>query len=431
MVSRCLRSLGAVLLLASAGAATPLTSLAQTLAAASPPPQPAEMTAAVVGARDVVGGDTARTRFVVGLEKPVDFQVFSLANPNRVIIELPDVKMQMPATGRNEGMGLVKAFHGGVAGAGRTRIVIDVAGPVVVESAKIEKDGKGHRLALEIAPAQPMKSAALASGKAAPSGLGAAGLQPPLPQPAQRAKPKSARAFKPVIVLDPGHGGHDTGGMKNGTVEKEVVLAFSRALRDKLNATGRYKVLMTRDTDTFIELDERRAFAERNSANLFIAVHADYASTNASGATVYSLRDNVARDLQRSAKGEVAGNVLSETEVASVKKASGDVDAVRSILADLAEREVDVTQERTSVFARSIIQFMGATTTLRDDPDQQAAFRVLKTAKVPSVLLELAYVTNKQDAQNLKSDAWRDKVAASIVTAVENYFSHQVAHLPM
>ena len=119
--------------------------------------------------------------------------------------------------------------------------------------------------------------------------------------------------------------------------------------------------------------------------------------------------------------------MLSETEVASVKKASGDVDAVRSILADLAEREVDVTQERTSVFARSIIQFMGAT----DDPDQQAAFRVLKTAKVPSVLLELAYVTNKQDAQNLKSDAWRDKVAASIVTAVENYFSHQVAHLPM
>ena len=159
-------------------------------------------------------------------------------------------------------------------------------------------------------------------------------------------------------------------------------------------------------------------------------VHCE-SSTNASGATVYSLRDNVARELQRSAKGEVAGSVLSETEVASVKKASGDVDAVRGILADLAEREVEVTQERTSVFARSIIQFMGATTTLRDDPDQQAAFRVLKTAKVPSVLLELAYVTNKQDAQNLKSDAWRDKVATSIVTAVENYFSHQVAHLPM
>jgi N-acetylmuramoyl-L-alanine amidase len=209
------------------------------------------------------------------------------------------------------------------------------------------------------------------------------------------------------------------------------VLAFSRALRDKLNATGRYKVLMTRDTDVFVELDERRAFAERNNANLFIAVHADYASTNASGATVYSLRDTVARELQRSAKGDVAGSVLSSSEVASVKQASGDVDAVRGILADLAEREVEVTPERTSVFARSIIQFMGATTTLRDDPDQQAAFRVLKTAKVPSVLLELAYVTNKQDAQNLKSDAWRDKVATSIVTAVENYFSHQVAHLPM
>jgi N-acetylmuramoyl-L-alanine amidase len=431
MGSLCVRCLGPLLAVVFASAVQSHTSAAQTLAAASPPPQPADMTAAPPSS--AIGGDIARTRFVVGLEKPVEFQVFSLANPNRVIIELPDVKMQMPA-GRDEAVGLVKAFYGGIAGQGRTRIVIDVARPVVVESAKIEKakDGKGHRLALEIVAAQPMaKSAALASGKVPASGLGASGLQPPLPQPAQRAKQKAARAFKPVIVLDPGHGGNDTGGMKNGTVEKEVVLAFSRALRDKLNATGRYKVLMTRDTDVFVELDERRAFAERNNANLFIAVHADYASTNASGATVYSLRDTVARELQRSAKGDAAGSVLSGSEVASVKQASGDVDAVRGILADLAEREVEVTPERTSVFARSIIQFMGATTTLRDDPDQQAAFRVLKTAKVPSVLLELAYVTNKQDAQNLKSDAWRDKVATSIVTAVENYFSHQVAHLPM
>src|SRR5512134_403953 len=183
-----LRCLGPVLGLAFAAAVFPHASAAQTLAAASPPSPPAEMSAAAAP-DSALGGDVTRTRFVVGLEKSVEFQVFSLANPNRVIIELPDVKVQMPAAARAEGVGLVKAFYGGVAGPGRTRIVIDVAKPVVVESAKVEKakDGKGHRLAVEIVPAQQaVKSAAL--GKAAPTGLGASGLQPPLPQPAQRAK---------------------------------------------------------------------------------------------------------------------------------------------------------------------------------------------------------------------------------------------------
>ena len=116
-----------------------------------------------------------------------------------------------------------------------------------------------------------------------------------------------------------------------------------------------------------------------------------------------------------------------------MKQASGgdDVDLVKGILADLAEREVDATRDRTSVFARTVIETMGASTTMRNDPDQQASFRVLKTAQFPSVLIELAYVTNKQDALNLQSDTWRDKVTDSILNAVDNYFSNQMAQLPM
>ena len=105
--------------------------------------------------------------------------------------------------------------------------------------------------------------------------------------------------------------------------------------------------------------------------------------------------------------------------------------AVRNILADLAGREAAATQERTSILSRSVNEHMGETTSLRQKPDQQAAFRVLKTAQFPSVLIELAYVTNKEDAALLKSDSWRDKVADSITTAVENYFSNQIARLPM
>ncbi len=126
----------------------------------------------------------------------------------------------------------------------------------------------------------------------------------------------------------------------------------------------------------------------------------------------------------------MADDVRSEVE--KLKKTGGDdVSSVKSILADLAEREVDATADRTSFFARTVIENMGASTTMRSNPDKQAGFRVLKTAQFPSVLIELAYVTNKQDAANLQSDAWRDKVAGSIMTAIDNYFSNQVAQVPM
>jgi N-acetylmuramoyl-L-alanine amidase len=190
---------------------------------------------------------------------------------------------------------------------------------------------------------------------------------------------------------------------------------------------------MTRDTDVFVPLDERVSFAERNKANLFIAIHCDYADTGsvANGATIYSLRESQADSLRRSTKGEISSNILSRAEAEIVKQVSDDVDAVKSILSDLAGREVDATHDRTSVFARSVIEGMGASTALRNEPDQTAGFRVLKTAQFPSVLIELAYVTNKQDAENLKSDIWRDKVSDSIMTAIDKYFSSQMAQLPM
>ena len=387
-------------------------------------------------ATTTLDGDTTRTRFLIGLDSSVDFSVLALNNPNRVVVELPDVPLRLPADPGDNAVGLVKSFRAGLSGPGKNRIVIDVTEPVVVDHSRIEKtpDGAASQLVLEIVPAASVVKSARKPLKTPPFALCAAGLQPPLPKPAKRPAEIAGNAYKPIIVIDPGHGGDDTGAVKNGAVEKDVVLAFAHVLRKKIEATGRYKVLMTRDTDKFIPLDERRAFGERNKAALFIAVHADYASTSARGATIYSLRENVANSLKRSAKGEVSEHVLSANEISAVKKASGeadDVSAVRDILSDLAEREVEATQERTNIFSRSVIENMGETTNLRQKPDQQAAFRVLKTAQFPSVLIELAYVTNKEDAALLKSDAWREKVADSISTAVENYFSHQIARLPM
>jgi len=386
-----------------------------------------------------LGGDVTHTRFLIGLPKEVEYRVFSLSNPNRVIVDISETALQLPPQPEeNIAVGLVRSFHAGRSAPGKSRVVIEVIRPVVVEGANIvaSDDGKGHRLALDIVPVTHASGAAKkALNTATLSSLGAVDVQPPLPMPAPRPDELAARAFKPIIVIDPGHGGDDSGAMKNGVVEKNVVLAFSLMLKDKLEKTGRFKVLMTRDKDVFVPLGKRVDYAEEHKANLFIAVHADYASgnSNARGATIYSLRENVANALQRSAKGEVSSAVLTKDEVEGMKQASlgTDISAVKNILADLAGREVDVTQERTNIFTRSVIEYMGASTEMRAKPDQQAAFRVLKTAQFPSVLIELAYVTNKKDAALLTSDAWRDKVSDSIMTAVENYFGNQIARLPM
>jgi len=380
-----------------------------------------------------------KTRFVIGLPKTTPFEVFSLSNPNRVVVQVDETKLRLPEQPKVGPVGLIKSFQAGLAGTDRSRIIIYVTEPVIVQSARIEKtgDGRVQHLVVEISPFVPITASIslpqkqkTASIAPPPYSLGAGGIQPPSPRPAVPPEVLAQRAFKPVIVIDPGHGGHDSGAMKNGAVEKDITLAFSKILAAKLTATGRYKVMLTRDTDVFIPLGDRVAFGEKHNASLFIAVHCDYADTGsaASGATIYSLRDSTADSLRRSTRGD-----LSKSEVEKLRQASDSDDAslVKGILADLAAREVDATHDRTGVFARTVIENMSGSTVMRNDPDQQAGFRVLKTAQFPSVLIELAYVTNKKDAANLQSDEWRNKVAESILEAIENYYSNQVAQLPM
>ncbi len=385
-----------------------------------------------VAANTTLGGDKTRTRFVIGLEKAVDYQVFSLPNPNRVIVDFAEVKLVLPQKTTDGAVGLVQSFYGGQAAPGKTRVVIDVTGAVVVEKATLErgKDGKSPRLVLDIVPVNAAKQTAAVPKPVGLNGLGATGVQPPTPKSAQRPLTRDTAIYKPIIVIDPGHGGHDSGAQRFGAVEKDVVLAFSLKLREKLLASGRYKVLMTRDSDKFVELDERRAFGDRSRAALFIAVHADYAGSSARGATIYSLRDSTSKGLQGSAKQEAEANVLSQKELEAIRSNKGDVSAVSAMLGNLGKREIEANKDRTQLFSKSVIEFMGASTPMMSNPDREANFRVLKSAKTPSVLIELAYVTNAQDAKNLKSDEWRDKVTGSLLTAIENYFSHREARLP-
>ena len=439
----CRRGAGVVLCCVMTIVGAPASGFAQILDKHPLEKATEKVAAAAQPAPQTINGSRSRTRFVIGLDRQSEFQVFSLQNPNRVIVDLSDVKVQLPTISGDQPVGLVKSFRGGLASVGKMKVIIDVTEPVVVEKSQFEagKDGKSPRLVLEIVPVDnsPAKLAQVVAAapkkllaNAVMANVGLSAVQPPIPRQAERPEARAARTFKPVIVLDPGHGGHDSGAVRHGAVEKDVVLAFGHALRDKLNASGRYKVMMTRDIDKFVPLDDRRSFGEDNKAALFIAIHADYAGASARGATIYSLRESVANDLKRSAKGEVAQKVLSDRELKALPASdTNDQSAVKGILADLAQTEVQVTKTRTSVFARSVIQYMGSETSMMSNPDRSAAFRVLKTAKVPAVLIELAYVSNKDDAAKLKSNAWRDKVSGSIVTAIDNYFSNQIARFPM
>lgn len=389
---------------------------------------PSPLQAATLAEPQELSGSKQRTRFVIGIDRAVQPRVFALSNPNRVIIDLPAVAVDLPSLPVGKSVGLVHSFRGGLAAADKFRVIIDVTEPVIVERSTVEpgKDGKSAQLVIEIVPVETaLGEPRQPTPVAVKSGAGLGTVQPPLPQPAERPEVRAARAAKKTIVLDPGHGGHDSGAKKNGAVEKDVVLAFSLVLRKRLEASGRYRVLMTRNDDTFVDLDDRRVFAEKNNAALFMAIHADSAGSHASGATVYSLRESDARTLTKSARTDVVNSVLNDKDLKALRQSKdADVGTVQGFLAGLAEKEVSVTRERTSVFARSLVQYMGATTTMMNNPDRSAAFTVLQTAKVPAVLVELAFVTNKEDAAKLKSDEWRNKVASSLVIAIDSYFAN-------
>ncbi|MCB1550268.1 MAG: N-acetylmuramoyl-L-alanine amidase [Hyphomicrobiaceae bacterium] len=396
-------------------------------------PTPAQA-ATQIGDRSAPPQGTRTTRFVAIVEKPSTFKVFTIANPYRVIVDLPATRLQLPNIASGGG-GLVTSSQGGLLAAGKTRIVIKVAKPVVVSNSIMEpgKDGQPARLVLELTPVD---------AKTFMAGQTMRLLRAPRTRESAAAAPKpsvtkaslTTRALKPqkkpVIVIDPGHGGHDSGAVHHGVVEKQVVLAFSLHLRDLLKSSGRYTVLMTRDTDKFVPLDERREFARRHGADLFIAVHADsFPRRNVRGATVYTLRERVHDALARSMKRRRSAVPHDGIEMGAIKEIEGDTDTLDRILRDLEKRESGSTKARNSMFAQSVIDRMGETTMMKDDPHREAAFRVLKTAQVPSVLIELAYVTNKADAQLLRSEEWKKKVATSITRAVHHYF--RLSQLPL
>jgi N-acetylmuramoyl-L-alanine amidase len=234
------------------------------------------------------------------------------------------------------------------------------------------------------------------------------------PPPVQKPEPESA---KPVIMIDPGHGGIDRGAVVKGLIEKELVFDFAKAVAAKLDADGRFKVVMTRDDDSFVPLSERVRMARNGNAALFVSIHADTLSNAAdvSGATIYTVSD-------RASDAEAARVAEKENQSDAAAGLDMTVDAtdVSGILFDLMRRE---TRAYSHFFARTLVNYWRVAGRLNKNPRRSAGFRVLKAPDVPSVLLELGYLSNQKDGLALASAQWRHKASSQVAEAIEAFFA--------
>jgi N-acetylmuramoyl-L-alanine amidase len=389
---------------------------------AGQPTEKAELRPAVASAHPLasdvrVAGDDKRTRFVLEIDRKIDLRAFALANPNRVVVDIPQVTFQLPVGVGEASRGLVKAFRYGLVMPGGSRIVMDLKRPAKIEKAYVldAENGQPPKLIVELIATD---RATFMQGIAAENRRAMAAATPETTASAQQAAKGDANDTRPVVVIDPGHGGIDHGTQaQSGENEKAIVLDFAKALRDRIENGGKYRVVMTRDDDTFIPLAERVKIAQRHKAALFLSVHADAlprGEGDAQGATVYTLSDTAS---------DAEAAKLAESEnradlIAGIDLTEEPAD-VADILIDLARRETKTFSNR---FARTLVKEMKSVARLHKNPLKSAGFRVLKAPDVPSVLLELGYVSNKADLQLLVSDSWRSRTVGSVAHAVELFF---------
>jgi len=408
-------------------------------AAGSPSPGAASPGAAAVSnfpiASDArLAGDAKQTRFVLDLDKPIQFRAFALADPYRVVLDLPQVSFKLGAGTGVAGRGLVKAFRYGLVMPGGSRIVFDLTGPAKIAKSYVLEAANGQppRLVLEfeevdrtafvqlLAPEnRPELRPAIADASAGAANAGVA--RPDASIVTASTQPPDKR---PVIVIDPGHGGVDNGTQAGGgdIMEKNLVLGFGLALRDKIEKSGKYRVVMTRTDDTFIPLNERVKIARNESASLFVSIHADAlprGEGDAQGATIYTLADKAS-----DAEAERLADTENKSDAIGGVNLTDEPTEVADILIDLVQRETRTFSNR---FARTLMSEMKNTVRMHKHPLKSAGFRVLKAPDVPSVLVELGYVSNKGDLEHLVSENWRNKTVGSMAQAIDAFFAKRLA----
>lgn len=352
-----------------------------------------------------ISGDAEGTVVTIDLDEDLDLNWFLLRSPYRLVVELPETAFAFDAASL-KARGLVNSIRYGKAAEGRSRIILTGRTPFAVErvDAEAKEADQGYRLVVELEKSDDRAfQAAMAEQSSA---TGTVGTQ-------AAAEPDAQKPF--IVVLDPGHGGFDGGAEGvSGTNEKDITLAFAQELKARLALMPNYKVIMTRDKDIFLRLDERVKIAQENRADLFISIHADTIRFKGlRGATVYTGSERAS---------DAESQALADRE--NLADQIGDAGAVEEnhevadILFDFVRRE---TQDYSVRVAKDLVGELAKSVGVINNPHRHARFRVLRAPDVPSVLVELGYLSNVEDESSLRDPQWRAKAVDSIALAVEKF----------
>ena len=377
-----------------------------------------------------VAPEGGNTRVELRLSRPADYEIFTLGNPDRVVIDIASATLAPGALSMPAAAGGVRDVRAAHRPDEKLRIVFDVAEamrPTAVQ------DAATSRLTISLAPAAGSSSAAALPAAAPPTTAASTPTAPSAtpapvtaPAPATTATPSPAPAPAPVpvqprteivVVVDAGHGGHDPGAHgPSGVREKDVTLAISRQLVDLLNNEPGMRGVLTRSDDRFLGLRERMERARSANAHLFISIHADAAyNRNAQGSTVYVLSEKAASD-------EASRRLAARENAALIGGVDlGDKDPVlASVLMDLSQ---NASISSSITVGEAILDNMARLGRLHRNTVQQAPFMVLKSPDVPSILVETAYISNPVDERNLNSPRHQQALAKAMLDGVKKYFA--------
>jgi len=363
-------------------------------------------------ARSAISQSGQGVQISLGLSQPVPWRVRLLDMPPRLVMDFREVDWSgindLPQTAA-----AVKGLRAGVFRPGWSRLVLELAGPFLVSSAEMTTDDGRAAVTVQLTPATPEDFAQKAA----------------LPEPAGWAMPKPADVPKLqpqgtgplVVVLDPGHGGIDPGAESAGQTEAKLMLTFARELEEALVRDGRFRVVLTREGDVFVPLETRTSLARGAGADVFLSLHADaLAEGDAQGATVYTLSE----DASDEASAALAERHDRDDLLAGVDLSDQD-DVVAEVLMDMARTE---TQPRAERLAGAIVAAVkGAKIRMHRHPHQSGGFSVLKSPDIPSVLLEVGFLSSDRDFRRLADPDWRAKLAGALVQALGSWATEDAA----